>query len=277
MTVRAPRGSSRRTSTRKTEPRPRSRAELDGERLQKAIATLGLASRREAEVWIRAGRLTVNGRPATLGQRVRASDHIQLDGRAIRQRAPAAERQVFICHRSSGEALAGASATPERVSLTERLPRGAGRRFIAVSPMPRVDGGLELVTADGALAQQLQRSVQHLETAFSVRVRGELEEEQLARVREGALDSGETIAVLGLDAEGGEGSNRWYTLITRGASGKDVRQLFERTGALVSRILRTRLGNIALERSLARGQFRRLTAVELDTLLGTKSERSSDP
>src|SRR5438445_63924 len=81
------------------------------------------------------------------------------------------------------------------------------------------------------------------------------------------LGSGAHLAVMRCEPAGGEAANRWYTLAARGASGKDVRQLFERQGALVSRVLRTQLGPIALERSIARGQFRELNPEELRSLL----------
>jgi len=241
------------------------------ERLQKVLARAGLASRREAEAWIRAGRLTINGVPATLGARVTPHDKVQLDGRAVRAQRPAAAR-AFLCHRSPGEPLrtpvaADGGAGAERGALLERLPRRAGRRFISVSPMPRIDGGLELVTPDGALALTLQRAVRTLASEFSVRVRGELSEAQLAGVNAGLLDRGVALAVERCESAGGEGANRWYTLAARGASGKDVRQLFERQGALVSRVLRTRFGPLALERTLARGQFRELTPEELAALV----------
>jgi 23S rRNA pseudouridine2605 synthase len=74
------------------------------------------------------------------------------------------------------------------------------------------------------------------------------------------------LAVERCEAAGGEGVNRWYTLAARGASGKAVRQLFERQGALVSRVLRTQLGPLSLGRALGRGQFRELTEEELRAL-----------
>lgn len=151
--------------------------------------------------------------------------------------------------------------------MIERLPSRAGKRFIAVSPMPRVDGGLELVTSDGELGVRLQRSVRHLVSQFSVRVLGELTQEQIDNILGGSLDSGEQIEVLTCEPSGGEAANRWYTFIARGASGKEVRQLFERQGALVSRVQRTHLGPITMERSLGRGHFRDLTPEELQTLL----------
>ena len=251
----------------------------EAERLQKMLARAGLASRREAEGWIRAGRLTVNGVPATLGMRVRAHDQVHLDGRLVRAQKPDTAARVYICHRSPGEPLrTPEGALPEgeapalRPGMLERLPRRAGRRFMTVSPMPRVDGGLELVTSDGELALTLQRGVRRLRSEFGVRVRGELNEAQLQGITAGLLDSGEHLSVERCEAAGGEGANRWYTLVARGASGKDVRQLFERGGVLVSRVMRTHLGPLTLERSLGRGRVRELTDEELSALLSAPPE-----
>jgi 23S rRNA pseudouridine2605 synthase len=253
--------------------RPRARAApatagAPPERLQKLLARAGLASRREVEAWIRAGRLTVNGALATLGTRAHAGDRVRLDGRLVRAHAAHGDAHVFLCHRSPGEELAGALA---------RLPRRAGKRFIAVSPMPRVDGGLELVTSDGALAESLQRRVHALTSEFGVRVRGELGDLQLQGVLGGQLDSGAQLAVARCEAAGGEGANRWYSLSVRGASGKQVRQLFERQGALVSRVLRTHLGPIALGRVLGRGQARELESEELRELLAPEAATEAEP
>jgi 23S rRNA pseudouridine2605 synthase len=236
-------------------------SEAAGQRLQKALAHLGLASRREVEGWIRAGRLTVNGQPATLGMRVVAADKVRLDGRLVRQRAGSAVK-IFIVHRSPGI---------EMRELLQHLPKSGGRRFVTVSPMPAIDGGLELVSSDGETAERLQRGVRRLAVDFSVRVHGELSAEGLARVLQGTLDNGTTVLVHSCDAAGGEGSNRWYNLIAVGASGKDIRQLFERQGAMVSRVLRTRLGTVTLDRSLPRGRSRLLTEEEATALMSALS------
>jgi 23S rRNA pseudouridine2605 synthase len=228
-----------------------------GQRLQKALAHLGLASRREVEAWIRAGRLTVNGAPATLGMRVIGSDKVRLDGRLVRQRVGSAIK-IFVAHRSPGV---------EMRELMLQLPRSGGRRFIAVSPMPAIDGGLELMSSDGETAERLQRGVRRLTTDFSVRVHGELSQEGIDRVLHGTLDNGTTVVVHSCVATGGEGSNRWYDLVAVGASGKDIRQLFERQGAMVSRVLRTRLGTVMLDRSLARGRSRLLEEEEATLLM----------
>src|SRR5262249_22987810 len=99
----------------------------------------------------------------------------------------------------------------------------------------------------------------------------------LQGVMTGLLDSGEHLIVKSCEAAGGEGANRWYVLTASGGSGKDVRQLFERHGAIVSRILRTRLGSLALDREMPRGRFRQLTPDEISSLLETPDgPRSSD-
>lgn len=231
---------------------------------------MGVASRREAEDWIRAGRITVNGQPAVLGMRVTRSDRLRLDGRLIHRHEIAAG-QVYLCHRSPGEHLRSPDEPSEHQALVERLPRRAGNRFITISPMPRIDGGLELVTSDGELAANLQRTIHSLPSEFSVRVLGELTDAQLRNILEGLLDRGDRLQVERCEPSGGEGANRWYTIVARGGSGKDVRQLFERQGALVSRVLRTRVGTLVLDRHLSRGQFRPLTKDEVTALTAPES------
>lgn len=253
--------------------RPAGGSDEAAERVQKILARAGLASRREAEAWISAGRVTINGEPATLGSRARGSDQVRLDGRLIHQ-APARRSATWLCHRSSGEPLlqpaddsAGADDGADRTAMAQRLSRRVGRRYIAVSPMPRIDGGLELLTSDGTLAAQLQRAVRRLPIEFSLRIRGELSADQVEGILEGQLDSGERLQVLACEPSGGEGANRWYHVDTIGANGRELRALVERQGATVSRMLRVSLGNLKLERTLARGKARALDATEITALL----------
>ncbi|MET0291983.1 MAG: S4 domain-containing protein [Steroidobacteraceae bacterium] len=234
--------------------------------MQKILARAGLASRREAEEWIRQGRVTVNGEVATLGTRAEGKDHVKLDGRLIRQ-APIKTAATFLCHRSPGESLREPREGEDRGALAERLPKRSGKRFIAVSPMPHIDGGLELLTADGELAARLQRAVRRLELVFSLRVRGSLDERQLAGILGGELDAGHVDVTSCELQQESEGSNRWYEVVTRGANGKELRQLVERQGASLSRVLRTRFGSLQLDRHLKRGQARELTTQELADLL----------
>ena len=237
------------------------------ERVQKVLAHMGLASRREAETWIRAGRLSINGRTAGLGDRVEHGDQLRLDGRLIRQPRTARELPVLLCHRSPGQGLLAAAAADRTATMASGLPRRVGQRFVSISPLPQVDGGLELLTADGELAGRLQRAIRAHTVIYSLRARGELTPAQQAGIREGQLDRGVALRVVAIAEAGGTGSNRWYQIDTLGASGNDLRQLLERQGVAVSRLLRIQLGTLQLERSLPRGRWRELLPEEVSSLL----------
>ncbi len=161
-----------------------------------------------------------------------------------------------------------------RAALIERLPKTAGRRFSAVSPMPGIDGGLELVTSDGGLATKLQRAVHQLACEFRVRVKGLMGPDQLAGVKSGKLDRATRMVVESVNTSEAdlEGSNRWYLVTARAASGKDIRQLFERQGMLVSRVMRTAIGSLKLDKTLSRGQYRQLTEEEIGALLARPAD-----
>jgi 16S rRNA U516 pseudouridylate synthase RsuA-like enzyme len=102
-----------------------------------------------------------------------------------------------------------------------------------------------------------------------VRIKGLLGPDHIEAVKTGKLDrvTRMTVESVGTSEAQLEGSNRWYSIVVRGASGKDIRQLFERQGALVSRVLRISVGTLKLDKALSRGQHRQLTAEEVAALL----------
>lgn len=234
---------------------------------------------------MRAGRVTINGEIATLGSRARGSDQLKLDGRLIHQ-APTRRSATWLCHRSPGENLlppresapateAGAEDWPgeeQRGAVSQRLSRRVGRRYIPVSPMPRGDGGLELLTSDGELAARLQRAVRGLQVEFSLRVRGEMTPAQIEGVLAGRLEDGGQLSIVECEPTGGgEAANRWYRVLTTGAAGHDLRALVEQQGVTLSRVLRIGLGGLKLERTLGRGQVRQLADAEIQPLLGAQA------
>ncbi len=227
------------------------------------LARAGVGSRRQVEAWITAGRLQVNGQPAMLGSKISVKDKVLLDGRPVRLRAAEEIAMLYLCNRSPGDPLRPGEDADERESLLAKLPRRAGKRFLLISPMPRIDGGLEFATADGELANRLQRVVRGVEIEFSARIRGGLDDQQVAAVLRGERDSGKSLRVTicePTDEDAVEVGNRWYRLVTLGASGSDLREVLERCGAVVSRILRIRMGGIELPRDLPRGAHRPMPA-----------------
>jgi len=248
------------------------------ERIQKVLARAGVGSRREVEAWIRAGRLAINGVPAALGAQLRPRDKVTLDGRPVRVRAPDSDTRVVIYHRTPGRELAPTDS-PDSGQFLDRLPRRAGRRWVPVSPLPPNDGGLELLTSDGDLAQALMRKLSQLRIEFAVRLRGELRPEQLERLKSGLLDDDESIVIESIEAAGGEAANRWYTLVTKGGRARDVHRLCAAVGIELSRLMRVGLGSVKMDRSLARERSRALTAgetAELYGLAGLENSRKRD-
>ncbi len=238
------------------------------ERLQKVLAGAGLASRREAEAWIRAGRVTVNGKPATLGQRVEAHDSIAIDGRKLRLERAAPEDLVLIYHRPPGEPLHTAGVAADELSATtyERLPKVRGRRWLPLSPLAPTDGGLEVFTTDGALRAAASRAAQQLTSAYAVRVNGEPTPELVEGLKGQAAQAGRSFEIVAVATLGGEGRNRWFEFELRRGHGRDLRTLLMNAGLEVSRILRTRFGPVTMDRAISRGRHRELEPKERDAL-----------
>jgi 23S rRNA pseudouridine2605 synthase len=239
----------------------------DRERIQKVLAARGFGSRREIESWIKAGRITVNRQPATPGQAIGPRDEVRLDGRRLRlgeRKEPLAQGVAY--HRPPREGLRTASDDGERSSL-DRLPRPAGGRWVAVSPMGLGEEGLELFVNDGALAAALMARADVLSSEFSVRVRGLFDEARLEEVAAAAARDEEAAGrVEQVSFGGGEGANRWVQVVSAGLRPRDLKRIFERCGIEANRIIRTRFGPITMDRALARGVSRRLAPGEMASL-----------
>jgi 23S rRNA pseudouridine2605 synthase len=236
------------------------------ERIQKVLAARGIGSRRQVEAWITAGRISVNGKPATPGQAVGARDDIRLDGRRLRVGRDAdAPHKGIAYHRPAQEDIR--SGADSATSSIEKLPKAGGRRWIPVSPLAPRDGGLELFVTDGALAAAITKRGFAIQSEYSVRVRGTFEEAKLAERLQARADSASLKGkVLAVTPSGGEGSNRWLQVEVVGLRPRDLREVFGDCGLEANRILRTRLGPIAMDRVLARGRSRALTDGELKAL-----------
>jgi 23S rRNA pseudouridine2605 synthase len=234
--------------------------------VQKLLSAAGIGSRREVERWIRSGRLQVNGEVPSLGAKLTPRDRITLDGRPVRLHAPAdKELRVLLFHRSPGESLDLKAAT-SRAAEHLKLPRSSGR-WLAIQPMPPVDGGLEILTDDGSWAHRVSRGVHALTIDYVLRMRGPLNEALVEEFRAATDCEGEAMSILKAEARYGEGFNHWLTVTVRATRSAQVRHWWAARGIIVSRLMRVRFGPVHLARELPRGHSRAMLAAERNALI----------
>ncbi|GLW61347.1 MAG: 23S rRNA pseudouridine(2605) synthase RluB [Hydrogenophilus thermoluteolus] len=238
-----------------------------GERLQKVLARLGLASRRTVEEWIRAGRLRLNDRPAQLGDRVKPGDRIKLDGKLIEWRRATAFPRVILYHKPEGELVT--RDDPEgRPTVFDRLPVLRRGRWLAVGRLDLNTSGLLIFTTDGDLANRLMHPRYGWEREYAVRILGTLTPEDQTQLLEGiVLEDGPAQFNTLVDI-GGQGANHWYRVTIGEGRNREVRRMFEALGYTVSRLIRVRYGPIALPPRLKRGMWQELPPEEVSRLFG---------
>ena len=236
------------------------------ERVQKLLSAAGIGSRREVERWIREGRLKINDEIPAMGVKLAPRDRITLDGRPVRLHAAAhKEVRVLLFHRSPGETLDLKAAT-SRAAEHLNLPRSSGR-WLAIQPMPPVDGGLEILTDDGSWAHRVSRGVHGLTIDYVLRMRGPLKNELVEEFRAATDIEGEAMSILHADAQYGEGFNHWLNVTVRATRSAQVRHWWAARGIIVSRLMRVRFGPVHLSRELPRGHSRAMLASERNALV----------
>lgn len=238
-----------------------------GEKLQKVLARIGVGSRRDVETWISEGRIKVNGKAATLGLRVDMHDAITVDGKVIkREEAAELVRRVIIYNKPDGEICT--RDDPEgRPTVFDRLPRPREGRWINVGRLDINTTGLLMFTTDGELANRLMHPKHEMDREYAVRVRGEVDEDMLLRLKNGViLEDGPARFTDIQEAPGGDGFNHWYHCVVMEGRNREVRRLWESQGLMVSRLKRVRFGPVFLNSDLPMGRWRELSQFEVDTL-----------
>jgi 23S rRNA pseudouridine2605 synthase len=231
------------------------------EKLHKVLADAGVGSRRDMEELIVAGRVSVNGEPAHVGQRVAPSDIVRINGKPLPQRRAASGRppRVLLYHKPAGEI--STQDDPEgRPTVFDKLPRVGGGRWVAVGRLDFNTEGLLLFSTSGELANRLMHPRYEVEREYAVRTLGELTAAQQQKLLDGVtLDDG-PAHFSKLEDAGGAGVNHWYRAILAEGRNREVRRMFDAVGLEVSRLIRIRYGAVQLPRSLARGRFQELSS-----------------
>jgi 23S rRNA pseudouridine2605 synthase len=232
----------------------------DAPKLHKMLADLGLGSRRDMEELIVSGRVSVNGQPAHVGQRIGPADQVRVNGRLLHRKPGPKPVRIVLYHKPVHE-ITSRDDPQKRSTVFDRLPKLKGARWVSVGRLDFNTEGLLVFTTSGELANQLMHPRYGWEREYAVRILGRIEDEHKQKLLEGIELEDGPAQLKRCDDIGGEGANRWYRVVIAEGRNREVRRIMEAVGVVVSRLVRIRFGPIALPRALSRGRW-----VELDGL-----------
>jgi 23S rRNA pseudouridine2605 synthase len=247
-----------------------------GEKLQKVLARAGMGSRRELEEWISAGRVKINGKLATLGDRVTEQDKILVDGKKIVATSGNSGHSILLYNKPLGE-ICSRNDPEGRPTVYDHLPPLQHARWIAVGRLDINTTGLLLFTTDGDLANRLMHPSVQVQREYAVRVMGEVTDDMLKNLTRGVeLEDGPAHFDAIADG-GGEGVNHWYHVVLHEGRNREVRRLWESQGLKVSRLKRVRYGNILIPSHVKAGKYIELPAADARALYQLVGMRWQSP
>jgi 23S rRNA pseudouridine2605 synthase len=241
----------------------KSHSETSGERIAKVMARAGLASRREAEAWIAAGRVSVNGAViSSPALNVTPSDSIVVDGMPLRSRE---RTRLFLYHKPRG--LVTTHSDPQgRDTIFRALPKGLPR-LISVGRLDINTEGLLLLTNDGGLARVLELPATGWLRQYRVRALGRVQQDALDRLRGGITVDGIRYGPIEATLDREQGANVWLTIGIREGKNREVRKVLETLRLKVNRLIRVAFGPFELG-DLDDGAVREIETEKLRETLG---------
>jgi len=247
------------------QPRHTADPEAAGLKLQKVLADAGIGSRRDMEELILAGRISVNGLPAHIGQRIGPNDQVRINGRTLPRKVQPAPPRVLLYHKPSGE-ICSRDDPEQRPTVFHRLPRLKGARWVAVGRLDFNTEGLLIFTTSGDIANRLMHPRYGWEREYAVRILGRIDDNTRARLLEGvSLDDGQA-RFNSLEDVGGDGANHWYRVTLAEGRNREIRRLFDAVNLTVSRLARIRFGPLGLPEGLVRARYVELDEAEVRRL-----------
>ena len=235
-----------------------------GEKIQKILARRGVGSRRAMEKAIASGRIYVNGRQASLGDRALEDDKIEVDGQLVaKQSAPV---RVILYNKPEGQ-VCTRKDEKGRATVFSNLPKLSNQRWINVGRLDINTSGLLLFTTDGELANKLMHPSSNIDREYLVRVFGEVTENNVSAMLEGVrLEDGMAKFSDVVEGDNENGLNKWYTVCLMEGRNREVRRLWESQGLKVNRLKRVRYGPIFMPSYVRSGQWVDLPSSEIKAL-----------
>jgi 23S rRNA pseudouridine2605 synthase len=236
-----------------------------GERIAKVMARAGLCSRREAEAWIAAGRVAVNGKPiASPALDIQPRDHVTIDGQPLRQRE---RTRLFLYHKPRGLLTSHADARG-RPTIFAALPKGLPR-LISIGRLDLNTEGLLLLTNDGGLARTLELPQTGWLRRYRVRAHGRVRQEELDRLYKGITIEGIRYGSIEAKLEREQGANSWLAFAMREGKNREVKNVLGHLGLAVNRLIRVSFGPFQLS-ELAEGAVEEVKTRILRDQLGDR-------
>jgi 23S rRNA pseudouridine2605 synthase len=234
------------------------------DRLQKILARSGMGSRRAAEEIITEGRVTVNGRVATLGDKADPEhDAIKVDGKRLH---PPREHHYLLLNKP--RAVMSTASDPEgRPTVLELVPLGLRKAMVPVGRLDFLTEGLILLTDDGDFAQRVAHPRYGCTKTYEVKVRGTPDTKSLERLRRGIVLEGERTRPAAIDPRPvkSDTGNSWWTVELGQGRTRQIREMFKRIGHPVMKLRRVAIGPVR-DPDLGLGQIRELTDKEVELL-----------
>ena len=236
------------------------------QKLHKLLAHAGLASRREANRWLEAGRITVNGAVVEPWHEVTGKETICLDGTklSLREKLNPPAR-VLLYHKPPGEFCTLAKHL-DQTNVFATLPVLRQGRWVLVGRLDVNTSGLLLFTTDGDLAHKLMHPSHGFDREYAVRVLGEVSKMMIAQLQEGVMLDGRIARFSDLRYAGGTGANRWYHVVLMEGRKHEVKRLWQAVGGRVSKLKRVRFGPVVLPQNLRQGAWQEFSVREASAL-----------
>jgi len=235
------------------------------ERLQKLIANAGYGSRRWAERLIEQGRISINNKEATLGDKATIVDKVTIDGRLIDlKRYSEEETKVLMLNKQAG-VICSNKDEEGRKSVFDFLPDNT--RWVMVGRLDLNSAGLLLFTNNGDLANKLMHPSSEIDREYAVRVLGRVSDEDIKQLISGIELEDGFAKFHKVTLGGGDGANRWYHVVVREGRKREVRRLWEALDFKVSRLIRTRFSDIRMPDNLRANQSELLKPKQVQALL----------
>lgn len=243
-----------------------------GERIAKKLARAGVASRREVERMIEAGRVSVNGKKLdSPALNVVESDDILVDGRPVAAAEPA---KLWRYHKPAG-LVTSARDEKGRATVFDRLPPELPR-VMSVGRLDLTSEGLLLLTNDGELKRKLELPSTGWVRKYRVRANGNASDQRLKPLRDGIVVGGEQFMPMSVEFDKQSGANVWLTIGLREGKNREIRRALEEVGLIVNRLIRVSYGPFQLG-DLARGAVEEVRPKILRDQLGIKREPDTKP